>query len=671
MSDSKGRIWVYDIEVFQNFFCVVFEDYHEEEREYFIIHHMVDDYQDLIKFMRREVKNQSWFVGFNNLDYDAQIIEYILDSHKHFTALAPHQVCSKLFIKSSQIINGRNDENFRLPYSEYKMKTRQLDIFKLNHWDNLAKRASLKWTQFTTDWHNLKESDIDFLDTIDTKEQIQEVLSYCVNDVASTKSLAQKSKKLIQLRMQLSNTYKIPLYSASEPRISKELFAYFLGKKLNKPKQEIKRLKPIKKEMIKVKDIILPYVKFTSPIFKSVLKVFEDLIIMVDQTKGGFKHRINHMGCTTDYGLGGIHGARSAGVYESNDEMIIMSSDVTSFYPNLAIRNKWSPEHIPTEQFCEQYEWFFDERKKIPKSDPTNYVYKIILNSTYGLSNDKNSYLYDPELTMKITMNGQLSLSMLYEMIIERIPDCIPLMQNTDGLETLIPRKYVDTYYEICKEWEDLTNLQLEHDTYQKLVLADVNNYIAVYDYKYTDKETWDKLKKDNPFWLFKITPEGFGYAPAKCKGRFEFNDLALHKNKSYLVIKKAVFNYFVHGILPEKYIYTNHNIFDFCGGVRINRKQDLYCHYLDLSTGTTKKTKEQKVTRFYISNTGGKLFKHSKENPGKMEQVQAGPYYTTVFNLFEEKSIADYNINYQFYLSKIDAEIKKIEGTNQYTLFL
>ena len=53
------------------------------------------------------------------------------------------------------------------------------------------------------------------------------------------------------------------------------------------------------------------------------------------------------------------------------------------------------------------------------------------------------------------------------------------------------------------------------------------------------------------------------------------------------------------------------------------------------------------------------------------MEQVQAGPYYTTVFNLFEEKSIADYNINYQFYLSKIDAEIKKIEGTNQYTLFL
>ena len=125
----------------------------------------------------------------------------------------------------------------------------------------------------------------------------------------------------------------------------------------------------------------------------------------------------------------------------------------------------------------------FDERKKIPKSDPRNYVYKIVLNSTYGLSNEENSFLYDPELTMRITLNGQLSLMMLYEMICERIPNAVPLMQNTDGLETRIPRKYVDEYMEICKEWEDITNLQLEHDTYQKVVLADVNNYINVNNY--------------------------------------------------------------------------------------------------------------------------------------------------------------------------------------------
>ncbi len=141
-----------------------------------------------------------------------------------------------------------------------------------------------------------------------------------------------------------------------------------------------------------------------------------------------------------------------------------MSSDVTSFYPNLAIMNKISPAHLDKKAFCELYEWFFTERKKIPKSDPMNYVYKIILNSTYGLSNDKNSFLYDPQFTMFITVNGQLTLMMLYEMIMTRIPEAVALMQNTDGVETIIPRDKIDLYMEICKEWEEITNLNLEHD---------------------------------------------------------------------------------------------------------------------------------------------------------------------------------------------------------------
>ena len=33
---------------------------------------------------------------------------------------------------------------------------------------------------------------------------------------------------------------------------------------------------------------------------------------------------------------------------------------------------------------------------------------------------------------------------------------------------------------EICKKWEEVTNLNLEHDQYKKIVLADVNNYIAI-----------------------------------------------------------------------------------------------------------------------------------------------------------------------------------------------
>ena len=69
-------------------------------------------------------------------------------------------------------------------------------------------------------------------------------------------------------------------------------------------------------------------------------------------------------------------------------------------------------------------------------------------------------------------------------------------MQNTDGIETMIPKNKKDDYLKICKEWEEITSLNLEHDQYQKIVLADVNSYIAVNAYKEVEKEQYFKLKK-------------------------------------------------------------------------------------------------------------------------------------------------------------------------------
>jgi hypothetical protein len=364
------------------------------------------------------------------------------------------------------------------------------------------------------------------------------------------------------------------------------------------------------------------------------------VVIYPGQTKGGFKYSVQYKGVKTDYGLGGIHGARTSRVYESTDDMVIMTSDVTSFYPNLAIRNKWAPAHLPQKEFCDQYEWFFDERKIIPKKDPKNYVYKIILNSTYGLSNDENSFLYDPEFTMRITINGQLSLSMLYEMICEEIPGAVPLMQNTDGLETMIPREHIDRYMAICARWEELTSLQLEHDTYSKIVLGDVNNYIAV-------------------------TEDG----KSKCKGRFEYKDLALHKNKSFLIIPKALHAYFVEGIAPEEFLKENRNIFDYCGGVKI--KGDWKYVEKHIKNGVYAEKKLQNTIRYYICNSGSKIVKINKSD-GREIQTEAGKWLQQVYiNHIEDMPFDDYEINYKYYLENIRKEIEGLEpNKNQLSLF-
>ena len=628
--------WVMDYETLSNCFIAVFEDVKSEHTETFICHKSQNDILEFITFLERNITLGEWHVSFNGLAFDSQITEYILQDKDQLLEQDGDTIAKFIYQKAQETIENSNNGEFA-KFSPKNLSIRQIDVFKLNHWDNPAKRSSLKWIQYTMDWHNIMDMPIHHATEVDSS-QIPEIVIYCKNDVKSTKQIMMLSKSNIDLRGTLTEEYGIDLYSASEPRIAKDLFLHFLSNATGIKKYDLRQMRTSRDQIV-FKDIILPYISFETATFQNLLKKFQDVVLYPGQTKGGFKYSTQYKGIKTDYGLGGIHGARTSKVYNSDEDMIIMSSDVVSFYPNLAIRNKWAPAHLPKEEFCDQYEWFFEERKKIPKKDPKNYVYKIVLNSTYGLSNDENSFLYDPQFTMKITINGQLSLTMLYEMICEGIPGALPLMQNTDGLETMIPREYVDKYMEICARWEEITSLQLEHDKYSKIVLGDVNNYIA-------------------------ISEEG----KSKCKGRFEYDNLALHKNKSFLIIPKALYAYFVHGIKPEKFIKENLNIFDFCGGVKI--KGNWMFTEKKIENGEYSETKLQETIRYYISNKGSKIIKTNRGDKREI-QVEAGKWLQSTMINYEEKPFEKYDINYDYYLEKVKKEIESLEpSTNQLSLF-
>ena len=619
--------WVMDYETLSNCFIGVFEGIKSEDQEIFVVHESRNDIRELVEFLDRNIYYEEWHVSFNGLGFDSQITESIIRNKEWLIEQSPEKIAKFIYGKAQDVIYKQNNGEF-LEYSPRDLSIRQLDVFKLNHWDNNAKRSSLKWIQYTMDWTNIIDMPIRHTEHI-VEEQIPEIIRYCINDVKSTKQIMNLSKSQIELRRTLTEEYGIDLYSASEPRISKELFLLFLSQKTGIKKWDLKQMRT-HRARITVKNIILPYIEFKTATFQNLLKKFQEVVIYPGETKGGFKYSVQYKGVKTDYGLGGIHGARSTKVYESNEDMVIMTSDVTSFYPNLAIRNKWAPAHLEQDDFCDLYEWFFEERKKIPKKDPKNYVYKIILNSTYGLSNDENSFLYDPEFTMRITINGQLSLSMLYEMICEEIPNAVPLMQNTDGLETLIPREYVDKYMDICKRWEDITQLQLEHDTYSKIILGDVNNYIA-------------------------ITEDG----KSKCKGRFEYDNLALHKNKSFLIIPKAIHAYFVDGIKPEDFLAQNQNIFDYCGGVKIKGDWSFYEHHI--INGEYEVKPLQHTIRYFVSKSGSKIIKKNNTD-GREIQVEAGKWMQTTLINYTEKDFSEYDINYDYYLENIYKEIRNLE---------
>jgi hypothetical protein len=632
MKKDMPTHWVMDYETLVNCFVGVFQHYKDDSiSEIFVINQDQNDLPKFIEFLNKCIQLNQWHISYNGIAFDAQISQHIIKNQRKLLSLTGLEAAQYIY-KLAQDIITRSDRGEFQEFAPRQLKIRQIDLFKMNHWDNKAKMSSLKWIQYSMDWDNVEEMPHHHTTPVESAEQLQDIIQYCINDVLSTKKILEHSKEQIELRKTLTNEYGIDLYSASEPRISKELFLFFLEQKLGWDKAEIKRLRT-KRDEIYLGQCILPYVKFQTPEFQKIHDYFRTKV--VTSTKDKLKYTLDYKGVKTDYGLGGIHGAKDSGVYEAQPGWTIMTSDVTSFYPNLAIKNKFHPAHLPQKEFGDLYEWFFEERKKIPKTDPKNYVYKIILNSTYGLTGDENSFLYDPQMTMQITINGQLLLSMLYEMLCLEIPEGIPLMQNTDGLEMMIPTSAVSKYMEVCDKWCLLTQLQLEHDEYSKMVIADVNNYIAVYK-----------------------------NGKVKCKGKFEWEDLEkkkvamLHKNKSFLIIPKAIYAYFVNGIPPEEFLAQSRSFYDYCAGVKA--KGGWYYEERSLVKGQLVTNKLQKIVRYYVTKSGNKILKRHPD--GREMQVEAGQWMQKTVNEIDPNIPYEaYDIDTEYYLENIYKQIEQI----------
>ena len=360
------EFWVMDYETIVNCFVAVFEAYDRKTRKVFVISKYQNDAVDFVKFLIESKKAKDWHFGYNNIAFDAQITEFVLANTKEFLdPLEDPEALAYRLYEYAQYVIGKSDRNEFLDYPEFKLSIRCVDIFKLNHWDSNAKRTSLKWTQFGMDWENVEEMPHPHYERIIDKETLIMVVKYCINDVRSTKAIFtmtdSKGTKVmvsqINLRAKLSETYNVNLLSASEPKISKEIFLHFLSEKLGMSKKDIKEMRTYRKNVV-IRDVILPCVKFETPEFIGVHNWFKNLVVDTtildtddDIKKKGPKYSMKHKGVPTDYALGGIHGCIAPGVYEPKPGRKILSVDVTSFYPNLAIKNKWLADFLIDQPF--------------------------------------------------------------------------------------------------------------------------------------------------------------------------------------------------------------------------------------------------------------------------------------------------------------------------------
>ena len=621
------KTWFWDLETL-NIFTATFVDKDSDEKRVFVLTNVENQIPELLIFLNTEVAG---LIGYNSINFDAQVIEYIYRNPN----------CTADQIRQYAILIT-SDYNRRPDVPEWKLRHKHLDLFRALSLSTKAKRVGLKWTEYMLDMENIE--DMPSQGEGYTWEEM--VLDYNLNDVIATKNLYFKFKYEIDLRKTVTSTEGVNVMNSTEPDMVKKLFGKYLSEAMEIPLNDLKTMYT-SREIVNVKDIIFPYITFKTDKFKSVLKHFQGLSLTKEDS---FELTIKHHGIDIVYGLGGIHAAPKNTIIESDDDYVIKSCDVVSYYPNLMIRNGLCPAHLPKDIFLGLYEGFFNQRRSIPKSDPKNYILKILLNSTYGLTNDEFSFLRDRLVTLAICINGQLLLTQLMEELIMDIPEAQLIMMNTDGFEIKMPRVWENKYNEICKKWEKLTKLELEFVDYQKMIITDVNNYISI-----------DVNGK------------------SKTKGKYEFKDIPLHKNKSHSIIPLAVYEYWVNGTSVEETIRNHSNIFDFCAGVK-SKKSDIkgqsYFELRWLEGHEIKKQKLSKTVRYYVSNKGKYLYKVYEdkseshvEAPSKKGKF-VKDWKVTYFNKsIKYNNMKLYDINYDYYIMKANEWINDFKITNQLEL--
>lgn len=622
---KKQGIYIYDIETLANLFTYTGTERDTKEIVQFTIWKDVNELEELVKHLN-SVKG---LVGFNNISFDYPVLHFILTNYHNWGNLSGDEITSLIYEEAQKVIH---DEWSQI--KDIYVKIPQLDLFRIWHYNNKARMTSLKKLQIALRYPNVQDMPYQHYEEIHEYNQVKEILDYNLNDVESTLDFYERSVSKIDLRRSLYQRYGLNCMNFPDSKIGEDLTLKLYCDETGENINEVKK-KRTRRSVFKFKECFPKYLHFETEEFNELRKYLEGIV--VTELKGAFKYSFEYKGFTFDLGTGGIHGCIKSGVYDSNDSHVIIDIDVASLYPSLAIANNLYPAHLG-EEFTSVYENGIVlprlEAKK--KGDMVmSDGFKLSANSVYGKSNSEYSWLYDPLYTLKTTLAGQLSLCMLSEQIMTSVEDVTFLQINTDGLTVLIDRNEVDKFFEVCKSWEKETGLILEDVVYSKMIIRDVNNYIAVSEN--------GKIKRKGVF----VTYEQM------------LKEESFHKSLSFPIVPEAVGKYFLEGIPIEQSITQCTNIYDFC--LMFNASHGWYCELVD-SEGNTER--QQKTNRYFMS-TNGKTFRKVKAD--KIIEIEAGGKLVTIFNQYEDKEVfTDYEIDYQYYIDECYKLIHVIDGTKE-----
>lgn len=632
----RGKIvYVYDIEVFQNIFHCSVKNTETNNIYKFEISERKNQLRDLVKFFKQVDKYITWgdyyttninipaniiFCGYNNLHYDNPIINYIIEYEDKLMQYNIPTICSSIFNLSKTITTSSEDNIDAWKHWKYQIWFDTFDILTMLYSNKL--RVGLKEIQVTMQYPNVQEFVCDWTKPLPL-EDFDSMIDYNINDIESTSELLNRCKKDVDLRIAIEDEYGVRVLSKDGVNIGMKILTQKYLEKTGLTWQDIKDLRsPM--SVIPLKDVILPFIKYDSPILQRVLNDMKNQI--VSPGRKGYENKFVFNNLRYSVGVGGIHSVNSPEIIIPRDDEMLIDIDVASLYPSMLIEYEFYPKHLGKE-FLEVYKQIKDERIEAKHNGDKvkNETLKLALNGLSGNLQNEHNFCYSPFAVMQIRINGQLLLLMLAEKLTQI--GCRIVQANTDGLFVLLKKDAYSKVNSICREWEQLTKLTLEEDRFKAMYQYAINDYFAI---------TEDNKVKE--------------------KGMF-ITAVKLGKGLTPKIIPKAIISFFKDGISVEDTIKNCTDIRDFLMSEKTGKQW--HVEYMN--------EEQQRTNRFYASTNGGYLWKwkYSNDSDAKSYQNMLTASGVTLLNKFDDKPIKERKINYRYYIMeayKIIRDLKPLQ---------
>jgi len=416
-------ILVYDFEVFRRFWCVVIAIGEETVA--------ITDQKQFVEFYDA---HRDWiWIGYNSNHYDSYVLGAVYNACQGETLY----MVSQDLIESGKTRRGGGPPDGFISY------------------DTGDKFRSLKELEAFMG-HSIEESSIPFDYAGEfTEEMKEETIHYCTHDVLETVEVLKRRIYDFMAQKSLIETFGLPKtdYRLTKARLTAKVLK--CNRNLSLKHQEWT-------------NNILPCVRIRK--YTEVLDFFSN----PKNYMNGQKKEIVISGVPHTFALGGIHGA----VKRIHRKGQLLHIDVTSYYPSIMIQHGLlTRQSEEPELFTEIYNKRVELKKAGKKQEQAPY--KIILNSTFGITNQEFSKAYDPQRNHDVCINGQLMLLMLLEML---EGSCELIQSNTDGIIVDCTGKDQARVEDICHEWEQATKMGLSFEQVLEIWQKDVNNYLIRFD---------------------------------------------------------------------------------------------------------------------------------------------------------------------------------------------